>query len=494
MNKFLKLAGVVALGMTVVSCSSGGKTTKPSIEKMFIGVQGYEFGPAVQKVIVKLNTPVKTVDASKATVQTAKVDRTVENVYLSDKLGNKTSKESKYVTLELHVDYSDKTYSAVASPFQYNMKIFMNEWAPHYNVSVKGLVAGDTTLSKKADTIKNRVMPEVDKFNVKDKFTGTYENPLTKKEEKTTVHYAAYQPKELKGKAKNPLIIWLNGQGEGGTDTSIELLGNEVTALARDDIQKQFTAGKQTGTYVLAVQSPTYWMDEGDGTNGSGAGVSRYTEILMDTIKAYVKSNPDVDPNRIYLSGCSNGGYMTMNMAVNYPDYFAALVPNATAYSYYNFERNADGTYKKVKDEQTGQEVPVRTTDLWFDQDKVNAVKGIPIWFIHSADDTTVNPQNYALPLYKALVDAGASNKWFSYYESVKGTDIKDQSYLGHWSWIYYFNNQASGVQDPEVIRNAQGTSGFEPSNTTLGGKNKAEVDGRTFDTVFAWLNAQSKN
>lgn len=63
------------------------------------------------------------------------------------------------------------------------------------------------------------------------------------------------------------------------------MLGNEVVALAKDDIQLHFTAGKQTGAYVLAVQTPTYWMDEGDGTNGAGAGVSRYTELLMDTIK-----------------------------------------------------------------------------------------------------------------------------------------------------------------------------------------------------------------
>lgn len=66
-------------------------------------------------------------------------------------------------------------------------------------------------------------------------------------------------------------------------------------------------------------------MDEGDGTNGVGAGVSRYTEILMDTIKDYVASNPDNDPSRIYLSGCSNGGYMTLNMAIQYPDYFCCL-------------------------------------------------------------------------------------------------------------------------------------------------------------------------
>ncbi|MGT2930465.1 prolyl oligopeptidase family serine peptidase [Streptococcus dentasini] len=494
MRRSLKLAIITILGLVIVGCSATSNTTKPSIKKLSIGIQGYEFGPAVRKVIIELNTPVKSADGAKVTVQTAKVDRTVDNVYLSDKLGKETTKKSKYVTLDLHVDYSDKTFSAVASPFHYNTETFMNEWASHYNVIVKGLKIGDSILSKNTDAIKNRVIPEVDKFNVKDKFTGTYKNSLTNKKEKSTLHYAAYQPEKLKGQDKNPLIIWLNGQGEGGTDTSIELLGNEVTALIGDDIQRQFSAGKQKGAYVLAVQSPTYWMDEGDGTNGSGAGVSRYTEILMDTIKEYVKPNPDIDPNRIYLSGCSNGGYMTMNMAIHYPDYFVALAPSATAYSYYDLERNEDGTYKKVKDEQTGQEVPVQREELWFDREKVNAIKDIPIWFIHAANDTTVNPQTYSLPIYKALIDAGATNKWFSYYESVSGTDIKGVDYLGHWSWIYYFNNQVTGVQDPETIRNGQEISGFEPSDSTFGGRNKAEVDGQIYDNIFSWLNAQSKN
>ena len=59
-----------------------------------------------------------------------------------------------------------------------------------------------------------------------------------------------------------------------------------MVALAQKSVQKHFLAGNQSGAYVLAVQTPTYWMDEGDGTN-SGAGDSRYTQALMDTIKDY---------------------------------------------------------------------------------------------------------------------------------------------------------------------------------------------------------------
>lgn len=494
------MLSLVATGLTLtlVACS-GGKGEKPvevkeDIKKISIGVQGYEFGPAVNKLILEMNQPISTVDAKNLVVKTADIERKVLTAYLSDEKGNETEKkESTFVTLELEVTYSQETFSGIASPFVFSFETFMNNWAETYPVAVSELTVDGSPVSKEEDAINNRVIPEVDKFAVQKEFAGDYLNPLTKKTEKMTLHYAAFEPETLKKEEKNPLLIWLHGQGEGGTDTAVTLLGNEVTALARDEIQEQFTAGKQTGAYVLAVQTPTYWMDEGDGKNGSGAGVSRYTEILMDTIKEYVASNPDVDTDRIYLSGCSNGGYMTLNMAIQYPDYFAALVPNAPAYAYYQYERNEDGTYKTQKNAETGFEAPIQLDTVWFDQEKVAKIKDIPMWFIHSKDDTTVLPDKYPLPVYKALVDAGAENKWFSYYESVVGVDQPGVGYMGHWSWIYYFNNQALGVQDPKAVAAQSDFSGFAANNKEFGGSQKATVDGKEYDTVFQWLNDQSK-
>ena len=165
------------------------------------------------------------------------------------------------------------------------------------------------------------------------------------------------------------MIIWLHGQGEGGRDVDIALLGNEVCALARDEIQSYFTAGSETGSYVLAVQCETYWMDEGDGQNGRGYGASRYTRILMDTIADYVRSNPDIDTNRIYLGGCSNGGYMTVHMLTTYPDYFAAGYPVCEAYAF---------------DRDFGKDAQI--------------LKDIPLWFTLSADDAVVDPKAIPSP------------------------------------------------------------------------------------------------
>lgn len=285
------------------------------------------------------------------------------------------------------------------------------------------------------------------------------------------------------------MLIWLHGQGEGGVDTDITLLGNEVVALARPEIQSHFSINDQKGLYVLAVQTPTYWMDEGDGTNGAGAGDSRYTEILMDIIKNYVASTPALDTNRIYLAGCSNGGYMTINLAISNPGYFAALVPQAAAYSYYQYERNADGSYVISPFSNSF----IRKDALYFDEEKMLALKETPMWFIHAANDTIVNPKDYSLPIYRTLLDSGAENKWFSYFESVEGTDMQGVSYIGHLSWIYFFKDQVSGVQDASAIKSAKDLSGFSPSNKGKGGTSTTKVSGKTYHNIFDWLNDQKK-
>ena len=33
-----------------------------------------------------------------------------------------------------------------------------------------------------------------------------------------------------------------------------------------------------------------------------------YAESLFEMIDAYVKANDDIDPNRVIIGGCSNGG------------------------------------------------------------------------------------------------------------------------------------------------------------------------------------------
>ena len=60
-----------------------------------------------------------------------------------------------------------------------------------------------------------------------------------------------------------PLVIWLHGAGEGGTDPTIAYTGNKVVNLSGPEIQ-----AKLGGAWILAPQTPTMWMDDGSGQYG----------------------------------------------------------------------------------------------------------------------------------------------------------------------------------------------------------------------------------
>lgn len=252
--------------------------------------------------------------------------------------------------------------------------------------------------------------------------------------------------------AKNPLIIWIHGQGEGITDVEIALLGNKVRALAGSKIQSYFTTENGAkGAYVLVVQTRTYWMDGGNDENMYGDGETRYTEILMDTIKDYVKKNPDVDTNRVYIGGCSNGSYMATKMIITYPEYWAACYLPAHGYPYMMYKRDENGYY--IVNEKLNFPLNAIQTDVkWFDDKKVNAIKNIPQWIIQSEDDPVVNKIYLTFPIYNDLIKAGNKNCWYSYFKTVEGTDIPGLKFNGHWSWILLFDDLITKVQDRDSI------------------------------------------
>ncbi len=448
-------------------------------------VQGYEWGPGVPKIILELDQEVSKVDAKNWTVVTADQERVVKDVYICDESGEKTDTVSGHVAVEM-----ETTYENPGSPFTYDKTVGMNKWKESYEISVE---CTDFTIDEKteavtfsADCMDKIICPDTERFSERDSFTGSYKNPFTGTEEELTLYYAAYEPETLSEGEKNPLVIWLHGMGEGGNDPDIAILGNEVSALTREKIQSHFSAGDQTGAYVLVVQTETYWMNEGD-TNGgiTGSGDSLYQEILMDTIQSYVKSNPDVDANRIYLGGCSNGGYMTMNMMIHYPDYFAAGYPCCEGYSYYACERNEDGTCKFTEDGAA-----IFGSERWLTEEKVNTIKDLPFWFISSIDDTMAVPQQYVLPSYQALIQAGAENCWLSMFENVKGTDDPDASYIGHFSWVYLLNDQVTGVQDKEAVRNSEDSELFGTTPSNEGG---GTLKAGEYANIFEWMNQQSR-
>ena len=71
-----------------------------------------------------------------------------------------------------------------------------------------------------------------------------------------------------------------------------------------------------------------------------------------------------------------------------------------------------------------------------------------PTWFVAAKTDTVLPPNDYAVPTYNRLKGLGA-NVHFSYFDNVlddsgmyKKADGSPYEYMGHWSWIYVYNDK----------------------------------------------------
>ena len=112
--------------------------------------------------------------------------------------------------------------------------------------------------------------------------------------------YILNKPKDVK--IKKPLIVFLHGSGEKGTDLE----------KVKTHGPLKYNKNNNLDAYILAPQCPenTYWD----------------SESLHQLIQKIIKEN-SIDRNRIYLTGLSMGGWGAWNLAFSHPETFAALVP-----------------------------------------------------------------------------------------------------------------------------------------------------------------------
>ena len=424
MKKLLLFATLICFSIT--SCDTTHKVipTEPKLPtatpktingEYTLVVEGYDWGAAASKVILSNSDSLSDINANNYEVyvqrSTSCIDLKPEEAngnlkvlyaYLSNAKGKKCS-TATHITLALYA----APFETINSPIKYffgNPNCKGNQWIDF------DLTITNAKTKKVWDKEKNRIIPLMNKFDLTQRFTH----------EDVTLRYAHYKP--IQNTAKRPLIIWLHGGGEGGTDTTIPLLANRAANYASSEIQTYFD-----GAHVLVPQSPTFWMDNGTGQYTRGEVNDMYNESLMALIKDYVAQNQDIDEDRIYLGGCSNGGYMTLKLLMLHPDYFAAAFPSALAYHAKNLTDN-----------------------------DVERIKDIPIWFIHSKDDNTTVASETVIPVYEKLIAAGAKNVHLSLFDHV--IDITNQfggenfHYMGHFSWIYSHANKCQLDYDGEPV------------------------------------------
>lgn len=230
-----------------------------------------------------------------------------------------------------------------------------------------------------------------------------YKNPDTNK----VMPYRLYVPDgyDPNRDEKYPIVMFLHGGGERGSDNEAQLSANiGATIWATDAVQKQ------QQMFVLAPQA----RDEGD---DSGFGLTRVNDeinlenvfTLSDDAKSAknildnVIAEYNIDTDRIYGTGVSQGGYGIWNLDLEYPDLFAAIVPIAAGGD--PNSPNLDGIVNQ------------------------------PIWTFQAKADPTI-PIDYSANIVNALKQKGSSIKYTTY--------SADEYFFpsAHFSWIPAYHNQ----------------------------------------------------
>ena len=131
---------------------------------------------------------------------------------------------------------------------------------------------------------------------------------------------------------KWPLILFLHGSGERGTDLSL---------LKKQGPEGYINSGHTLPFIVLSPQCPrrAWW-----------------TPVRLEALLDEVAAKYRVDPKRIYVTGLSMGGYGTFDLAARFPTKFAAIAP------------------------LSGGETP----------DIADRLKPVPTWIFHGAEDSSV--------------------------------------------------------------------------------------------------------
>ncbi|MGH9761104.1 MAG: prolyl oligopeptidase family serine peptidase, partial [Blastocatellia bacterium] len=134
---------------------------------------------------------------------------------------------------------------------------------------------------------------------------GDFRRAYLSKVDKSLQPYRVFVPTSYDGSKPHPLIIALHGMG-GDENTWFDLYGNGL-----------FKTLAEKHGYIVACPK-----GRGPASMYQGPAEQDVLDVLAE-----IKLNYKIDPDRIYLTGHSMGGFGTWSIAISHPDIFAALAP-----------------------------------------------------------------------------------------------------------------------------------------------------------------------
>lgn len=158
--------------------------------------------------------------------------------------------------------------------------------------------------------------------------------PGTYDEEGFTLPYRLLSPDNASADDKRPLLLFLHGFGERGSENVRQLIhGGKL--FASDDFRRRYRsfvvtpqcpAGELPGTedpVIWSLQLRPTKKTPDSSIDHDPTATMRAARRLVDHLVATLP----IDTDRIYVAGLSMGGYATWEMAAREPEFWAAAAP-----------------------------------------------------------------------------------------------------------------------------------------------------------------------
>lgn len=274
----------------------------------------------------------------------------------------------------------------------------------------------------------------------------------------TKLPFRLFVPKNYQATQKYPLILFLHGAGERGSDNTKPVNDNlGALIFARDSNQAKHPA------FILAPQcpaAPQQWVDVpwGNGTYSQDkVPISNELRNVVDMLDSLLQAY-SIDTNRVYAVGSSMGGFGTWDIVTRYPKKFAATIPVVGAgdptkagliahMGIWGHHGDADPTVPVTGTRNMMKALDGLGGKLYFTDCDFKACQGPAK---SKVEDTVKgpNPPRHIYSEYKGL-DHGL---WYSAYSK----------YDGLVDWLFSFSKQdaASAITRPAPGNRGPGTPG----------------------------------
>jgi predicted peptidase len=255
--------------------------------------------------------------------------------------------------------------------------------------NMEGLVLMAQQPSTDAKDNMSLKLAELAKLYEPREFVGSVKVPLK---------YRLLKPWGYEHGKKYPLIVFLHGAGERGDDNVITLK-HAAKDLADEARRKEYPS------YVLVPQCPTdkKWSDVDWSlpTSTLPEEPSESMRSVKELIDEMIE-NAGVDPDRVYLTGLSMGGYGTWDAIARYPNFFAAAAPICGG----------------------------------GDPATANRFAGLPIWCFHGAKDSVVKVSR-SREMIEAIQKTGGKVLYTEYPEAQHDSWTETYSNSELYRWLF---------------------------------------------------------